>query len=226
MFGWIFGEKKRVKHLEGETKRSFEGVKRDLEGVGKWVKHLDNKDKQLYDLISELKIDLSSIKEEVESLRESVSLLDFDEQNKQLFKKQTAVYKNEAVYDVQKPVQTAVQTANFHQILQGLTANERLIVLTLMNSDLKLSYEDLARLLGKERATVRGQINSIKQKSSGLIKEIREPNGKKRVFIVEELKEKLAKYAKVRAIGGKKAQKEVKKKEKIVKVRVGGNEET
>jgi hypothetical protein len=57
-------------------------------------------------------------------------------------------------------------------------------------------------LLGKERSTIRGQINSIKQKSEGLIQEITENNGKKRVFIGDEMKEKMKKYAKVR-LGGK-----------------------
>ena len=67
-----------------------------------------------------------------------------------------------------------------------------------MNSDLKLSYEDLALLLGKERSTVRGQVNSIRQKAEGIIEEINEKNGKKRVYIPKEIKEKLAKYGKVR----------------------------
>jgi len=80
-----------------------------------------------------------------------------------------------------------------------------------MNSDLKLSYEDLARLLGKERSTVRGQVNSIKQKSGGLIQEIVEKNGKKRVFIPEEIREKLAKYAKVRVGKEKKSKKDEEK---------------
>ncbi|MEK6836649.1 MAG: hypothetical protein AABX94_03205, partial [Nanoarchaeota archaeon] len=85
-----------------------------------------------------------------------------------------------------------------HDILKGLSSNERLIVFTLMNTELKLSYEDIARLLGKERATIRGQINAIKQKNEGLIQELTEPNGKKRVFVGEEVRNKLEKYAKVR----------------------------
>jgi len=75
------------------------------------------------------------------------------------------------------------------------------LVFTLMNSDMKLSYEDLALLLGKERSTIRGQINSIKQKSPGIIEEITEKSGKKRVFVPEEIREKLKKYAKVRVKG-------------------------
>jgi len=96
-----------------------------------------------------------------------------------------------------------------------LSSNERLIVFTLLNSEMKLSYEDLALLLGKERATLRGQINAIKQKSEGLIEELIEKNGKKRVFIPNEIKEKLRKYAKVRVKGNKKGQKNDKDEEKI-----------
>ena len=56
----------------------------------------------------------------------------------------------------------------------------------------------MALLLGKERSTVRGQINAIKQKTDGLIQEIVESNGKKRVFIPNEVKSKMQKYAKGR----------------------------
>ncbi len=68
---------------------------------------------------------------------------------------------------------------------------------------MKLSYEDLAMLLGKERSTIRGQINAIKQKSEGLVEELMEKNGKKRVFVSENVKERLAKYAKTRMGEGK-----------------------
>ncbi|PIN90939.1 hypothetical protein COU60_01190 [Candidatus Pacearchaeota archaeon CG10_big_fil_rev_8_21_14_0_10_34_76] len=210
---WIFNGKKRVENLEENTKRGFEEVKKDFEGVGKWIKHLDNRDKQLFDIIREIKSELSSINDEVDGLREALSLMNFASEGKQLSKKQTGVGKQMPVYSVQEPVQTPVQTGNFHQILQNLSANERLIVLTLLNAegDMKLSYEDIAKLLGKERSTIRGQINSIKQKSESLVYELTEPNGKKRVYIPEEIKEKLLKYAKVRVGNDKKSEKKRKK---------------
>jgi len=198
MFGF-FG-KKRINEIENETKKSFDSVRKDFEGVGKWIKHLNEKNKLVYHGIHGLTKELSSIKFELESLKESMALIEFAKKDKQLSKKQTPVYKQPGVYGVQTAVQTAVQTGDFYDFLQGLSANERLIVFTLMNAtnDMKLSYEDLARLLGKERSTVRGQINRIKQKSEGLIQELTEPNGKKRVFIGENIKEKLQNYAKVR----------------------------
>ncbi|MBX4196505.1 hypothetical protein KW805_02875 [Candidatus Pacearchaeota archaeon] len=196
MFDWFF--KKRDKKFEHEVKESFAGVKKDMDTVGKWVKHLDSQDKQLFDIVNELKKDLSSINDEISGLREALEMATHVEKDKQLFKKLPVLGKQTAVYDVDNGVQTAVQTGSFYEILKGLSANERLVLFTLMNSDMKLSYEDLALLLGKERSTIRGQVNAIRQKRPGLIEEITEKNGKKRVFVVAEVREKLSKYAKVR----------------------------
>ena len=76
---------------------------------------------------------------------------------------------------------------------------------------MKLSYDDLAAMLGKERSTIRGQINTIKSKSESIIEEIIEKNGKKRVFIPEEIKENMLKKAKVRV----EKQKNKKKSKKV-----------
>ncbi len=205
---WLFG-KKRVERLERDIEKSFLTVKNDFEKVGKWIKHLDGHKRGLSKSVEEIKLELATIREELETIKETISLVNFAAEGKQLSKKQTAVGKQTAVYAVQEPVQTAVQTANFYDFLQGLSANERLIVFTLLNADegMKLSYEDIARLLGKERSTIRGQINAIKQKSEGLLFELTEPNGKKRVYIPEEIKEKLTKYAKVRVKGAGKRNK-------------------
>jgi len=115
--------------------------------------------------------------------------------NKQLSNKQTAVYA------VQTGVQTGVQTPKLDQF----SITERAILWILLNADMKLSYDDLAAMLGKERSTIRGQINTIKQKSENLIEETIERNGKKRVFIPENIKEKMLKKTKVRIKGYKKS---------------------
>ena len=200
MFEWLF--RRGVKKIEEETKKGFFSVKKEMEVVEKWIKHLDKQDKQLFDIVSSLKRELSTIKEELEGVREGVHLMNEGVQSKQVFKKLPVLGKQTAVEDVQEAVQTAVQTGNIYDILKGLSANERLIVMALMNSEMKLSYEDLALMLGKERATIRGQINAIKQRSEGLIEEIVEKNGKKRLYVPLSIKEKMAKYAKVRVRKG------------------------
>jgi hypothetical protein len=214
MFDWFF--KKKDNNLEDKTKQGFDSVKKDLDKVGAWIKHLDAKDKQLFDAINSLRLDLSSIQDEIGSLREAINIESFGEKNKQLFKKTGVLQKQTAVYDVQESVQTPVQTGNLYEILNNFSSNERLILFTLMNADedMKLSYEDLARLLGKERSTIRGQINAIKQKSEGLIMELTEPNGKKRVYVSEEVRNKLLKYAKVRVRKGEKRGEKGKKAQK------------
>lgn len=224
MFSWFF--RNRDKQLEEKTKEGFTSVRKDFDKMGAWIKHLDNRDKQLFDALDALKIDLSSVKDEVDSLKEAVSLINFETKNKQLFKKTAVLQKQTAVQGVQEPVQTAVQTGSLYDILDGLSSNERVVVFALLNAHdgMKLSYEDLARLLGKERATVRGQINAIKQKSEGLIQEIVEPNGKKRVFIREEVRNKLLKYAKVRVGGEGNPPKRGKKKRKSEGLEIFANE--
>ena len=204
MFGWIFGN--RTKRLEEETKKGFSAVKDDIDKIGIWLKHLKDEDKQLFEMVSELKQELSTIKGEIGEVRESIDLTVEQRTNKQLFKKLPVLHKQTAVDGVQEAVQTPVQAGNFYDILRNLSSNERLIIFTLLNSEngMKLSYEDLAMLLGKDKTTVRGQVNTIKQKSEGLIEEIIEKNGKKRVFVPEETREKLLKYAKVRVKGNKK----------------------
>jgi uncharacterized protein YoxC len=203
MFEWLFGWK--AKRVEQETKKGFNAVKEDISGLIKWVKHLDNKDKQLFDVVNELKDEISSIRDEISGLREGIDLATESQNNKQVFGKKAVWSEQTAVDGVQDNVQTPVQTGNFYEILKSLTRNEKLLIHTLLGAGegMKLSYEDLALMLGKEKATIRGQINAIKQKSE-LIEEIVEKNGKKRVFVRPEMREKLSKYAKVRVAKKKK----------------------
>ena len=122
MFG-LFKSWRKVEKLEQDTRKSFSDVRKDFEGVGKWVKHLDAKDKQLFDILSEIKRELASINDELDGVKEALSVMNLAQEHKQVFKK-TAVYPEQGgVYSVQEPVQTAVQTGNFYDILNGLSSN-------------------------------------------------------------------------------------------------------
>lgn len=194
MFWWFSG-KREVERVEEETRKGFESVKKDINAVSGWIKHLDS-EKNLHEKeVNEIKGVLSSIKNDLEGLKNVVSLMTEmpvrkqTAKNKQLSNKQTAVY----------AVQTAVQTPNLEQF----SITERAIIWILLNTDMKLSYDDLAAMLGKERSTIRGQINSIKQKGE-IIEEQVEKNGKKRVYVPEEIKEKMLKKTKVRVKSSKK----------------------
>ena len=199
---WFFGKKKEVEKLRGEVRDSFAHVKKDFGKVGQWITHIDGEMSKSKADISEIKDTVSAIQNDLEEIKDFVSFFG-PQMSKQLFKQEpTGVYEQTAVEAVQTPVQTAVQTG----ILSGLTVMERAIVWALLNSEMKLSYEDIARLLGKEKSTIRGQINMIKQKSEGLIEESSELNGKKRLFIPEKMRNILLKSVKV-SVRNKKNQK-------------------
>ncbi len=196
---WLLTGKREIEKIKEETQKGFDSVKKDISSVSGWIKHLDSEKNLQKKEIEEIKEVLTSIKNEVEDFKNVVSVMNELKTNrvfktpKQVFNKQTAVYA------VQTGVQTGVQTPNLNQF----SVTERAILWILLNSDMKLSYDDLAAMLGKERSTIRGQINTIKQKSEIIEEEI-EKNGKKRVFIPEEIKEKMLKKTKVRVNSKKK----------------------
>ena len=193
MFDWFF-KKEGVKDLKEDTKKGFESVKKDINTINAWIKHLDSEKNLQRKDIEDIKRVLSSVNQELEGFKNVISIMNElkprtkNQTPKQLFDKQGGVY------SVQTGVQTGVQTPN----LDNFSVTERAILWVLLNSELRLSYDDIAAILGKERSTIRGHLNRIKQKSEGIIEEVIEKNGKKRVFIGEEIKEKLLKRAKVR----------------------------
>ncbi|MFH1307224.1 MAG: hypothetical protein ABIH72_00030 [archaeon] len=200
MLKWLFGGKKEVEEIKNDVKKSFHTIKNDMDTVSNWIKHLNSSDEKLDFKISDINERLSSIEDEFQGMKNALAFLEGGF-SKRLFKqRQTAVRKQTAVEGVQIPIQTAVQTGDSVD-LSVLSVMERALVFILLNTDMKLSYDDLAAMLGKSRATIRGQINTIKQKSEGLIEEIMESNGKKRLYVPEEVKEKLLK--KVKVSGGK-----------------------
>ncbi len=168
--------------------------------MGVWIKHL-NSEKDLHKKeIEDIKKLLSTINEELEGLKNVISIMN-DLKSNRVFKTPKHPFeKQTGVYAVQTGVQTGVQTPNLDQF----SVTERAVIWILLNSDMKLSYDDVASILGKERSTIRGHLNRIKQKSRGLVEEIIEENGKKRVFIPEKTKELLLKRAKVRVKTNKK----------------------
>jgi predicted transcriptional regulator len=194
MFG-LFGHKKRVEDLKDEVQDSFNRVKEDFGKVGKWIKHIDDKHGTRENELLEVKDQLLSIQNDILEMKDFISFFG------QGLSKQPSTTRDKQPLSavVQTPVQTAVQT----DVLENLTVMERAIVWTLLNADMRLSYEDLAALLGKDKSTVRGQINTIKQKSESLIKESRESNGKKRLYIPEEISSSILKSIKVKVTSEK-----------------------
>ncbi len=193
MFDWLFPKVKKEefdKH-KSAVQTALNSAKNDVLSLTKWVKHLNNRDSEIKNEVDDVYEELSTVKAELEELKNMVSLA----VNPRLFKqRQTVVDKQTAVVAVQNAVQTTVQAA----FLDRLSISEKALLMILLNSEMKLSYEDLAAMIGKDSATIRGQINAIKQKCEGLIEEQIEKNNKKRLFIPDRVKEILLKRVKVR----------------------------
>jgi hypothetical protein len=193
--------KKRVNKLRKEVQDSFENVKDDIGKVGDWIKHIDVETQDNSKNIKELKANFDELNNVILELKSQISFLNPGLKQTMSVPVQTGATVQTNTQAVQAAVQTAVQTGN----LDHLTMVERAIVFILLNNDEKLSYEDISLMLGKEKSTVRGQINSIKQKNQGLICEFRELNGKKRLYIDDYNKDLMLKSVKVRVRNDKKA---------------------
>jgi len=198
----LFGHKKRIEKLRTEVQDSFDHVKKDFNKVGEWIKHLDDKHTSHEGEISEIKEQLLNIHEDLIELKDFVSFFGPQLSNGLSKQPSQSVVKQSVPSDVQTLVQTGVQT----DILDNLTVMERAIVWALLNADMRLSYEDLAALLGKDKSTIRGQINTVKQKNANIIMEIREANGKKRLYIPDEIRNVIIKSVKIKVKGAKKGQ--------------------
>ena len=193
MFRWLFG-KKGIDDVEEETKKGFDSVKKDIVSVSGWIKHLDSEKNIQKKEIDDLKTELSSMKEELEGVKNIISIMGGLKLNNKIGVSKQLTNKQMPVYAVETAVQTAVETPNLGQF----STTERAIIWVLLNTDMKLSYDDLSAMLGKERSTIRSQVNIIKQKSDSLIEEVIEKNGKKRIYIPDLMKEKMLKKTKVR----------------------------
>jgi DNA-binding CsgD family transcriptional regulator len=193
----------KLSGLHDSLNDSFSKIKDDMGSVGEWIKHFDQTKETHHSKMENLDTRLRSVEEFVMNLMEQSPV---KEVSKQLSKQeQTAVRPNQTdsvskqVFEQPSKQQEVVQT-DIEKALISLTAMERALVWSLLNTDILLSYEDMGRILGKDQSTVRGQINNIKRKIPGLIEEKSEDTGKKRYYVNEGKKRDiLVKYTGKRA---------------------------
>lgn len=187
VFGWLFGKNKELDQHKKEVSNHIRSLKDELGKAAHWINHLHSKGENHDVSIGEMRERMDSLENDVGEIKTFISFFN-THAIKQVSKQyQTPMDKQPAVVGVQTPIQTSIQSA----FLRSLTASERLVVWILLNTDMKLSCEDVSVLLNKDRSTVRGQLNNIKNKSDGLIKEVVENSGKKRFFIDEKVREML-----------------------------------
>lgn len=180
----------RFSNLHDSLNDSFSKIKDDMQGVGDWIKHLNETKHNHHEKIEDIHTRLRVVEEFMYNFLEQSPI---EEVSKQLSKQeQTAVRLNqtEGLSKQLSKQRTDIKT-DLERALYSLTAMERAVVWSLLNTDLKLNYEDLSRILGKDRSTVRGQVNNIKRKIPELILEKSESDNSKRFFIDDEFKREI-----------------------------------
>jgi len=196
--GFLFFGKKRENvdrkffNLHESLNDSFSKIKEDILSVNGWINHLDKHKKHHKNLLENFDSRLKYLENFVEDFFSNQTIV------------QTSNLSKQDQSDVRlKQMSVGVQTDVFFN-LHKLTPMERALVWALLNTDLKLSYADLARILGKNESTVRGQINNIKRKTEDIMSEKSELNGQKRFYIEERVKNKILRQYVVKSRKNKK----------------------
>jgi len=189
MLGWLFGKKKeaieeRFVNLHNSLDSSFKNIKNDMSDVSKWLSHFREKHSDHNQKFDVINYRVERIEEAIEGMQDVWTRVQTAVQTGGLSKQAQTDSRPNSRPKVSKQVETL-------EVLRNLTMMERAVVWALLNTDLKLSYEDLSVALGKDKSTLRGQINSLKTKSDSLIEEHTENDGKKRFFISEKKKSEI-----------------------------------
>jgi len=203
MVWWLFRKKrdveieKKFSDLHNALDNSFVNIKKDVHDISKWLHHFKGKHDVHEKKFSLINYRISNIEEALEEIQNSWTAVQTAIQTGELSKHEhTNTRPNghlEASKQVSKQEKMESESLSIVERLRKLTVMERAVVWALLNTDLKLSYDDLSVALGKDKSTLRGQINNIKTKSEGLIEEYAEKDGKKRFFISEKSKSELLK---------------------------------
>ena len=171
----------RFNEIHESLSNSFSKIKDDVFSLNSNLQNLHKHKENHSEILENIESRLLYIENLME---EALSNKTFVQTNR--LSKQTQT--NVRLKQTSVPVQTVLLDN-----LKRLTPMERALVWALLNTDLKLSYADLSRILGKDESTVRGQVNNIKMKTDNLILEKSENNGQKRFYIVEKVKDKIMK---------------------------------
>jgi len=192
---------RKIDDLNKSVSISFSNLKNDMKEVGGWITHFKEKHETHDDKFERMHKRLENVEKGLEEIKEIWTRVQTGVQTR-VQTGQTGVQTRVGKTDVRLK-QMSVQ-ANTLEKLKNLSVMEKGVMWVLLNSDIKMSYEDICLMLGKNKSTLRGQINNIKLKSPGLIKEVVENDGTKKFYVDENVKDEVLKRTKKVEIMAKK----------------------
>ncbi len=179
---------RKIEDLDKRISFSFTNIKRDMDSVSSWITHFNEKHEKHDNKFENLHKRLENIEKDLKEIKEIWTRVQTGVQTR-VQTGQTRVQTRVRQTDVRLK-QMSVQT-NTLEKLRNLTVMERELMWVLLNTDAKMSYDDLFAILGKNKSTLRGQINNIKLKSPDLIREVVENDGTKRFYVDEQVKDEI-----------------------------------
>ena len=198
MAWWFFKRKKdndieqKFVTLHNSLHTSFSNIKKDMGDISGWLGHFKNRHDDQDKKFELLNYRINNIEEVLEELRDVWTRVQTAVQTGGLSKQPQTDSRPNSRPKLSKQAENSEELSMINR-LKNLTMMERAIVWALLNTDLKLSYDDLSVALGKDKSTLRGQINNIRTKSESLVEEYTEKDGKKRFFISEKKKNEILK---------------------------------
>ncbi len=177
---------KKFKEINNSLTSSFLKIKEDILSISTHLGDLHTHKENHSELIKELDSRIKTLENFIEDILSNQPRVQTTHVSKQT---QTNVRPKR----MSVPVQTEVLES-----LKRLTPMERSLVWALLNTDIRLSYSDLSRILGKDESTVRGQVSNIKRKTDDLVLEQSENSGQKRFYVEERVKNKIMRKYKVK----------------------------
>lgn len=180
---------KKIDDLHQSVSFSFSNIKRDMDSVGNWITHFNEKHERHDENFDKVHKRLQKVEQELGEMKEVWTRVQTRVQTGQ-----TRVQTRVGQTDVRLK-QMSVQ-ANTLEKLKNLSVMEKQLMWILLNSEIKMSYDDLFVVLGKNKSTLRGQINNIKLKSPDLIKEAVENDGTKKFYVSDNVRDQILGRAK------------------------------
>ncbi len=157
MVWWLFKKRDNLEqkfdNLHNSLHDSFSNIKRDVDTVNKWLGHFKNRHHEHDQKLELLSQRISTIEEFLEDIPDVWKGVQTAVQTGGVSKQLQTDSRPNNCPKLSKQLSKQYEEMTLIEKIRKLTIMERAVVWALVNTDLKLSYEDLGKALGKDKST-------------------------------------------------------------------------